>query len=131
MAKKKKAEKPRREFTKRQLSQWERQKKRQRIIFGIGMTIAGGCTVGATWRAGEGHVKLWLALVGIVLSMPLTAEYIMPGFIDMLPGSMNQQVFLPDTYGYVGAICIMLMVLLLWYVFAKWNDRTGKFAALG
>jgi len=101
------------------------------IVFGIGMTIAGGCTVGATWRAGEGHVKLWLALVGIVFSMPLTAEYIKPGFIDMLPDNMNQAVFLPDTYGYVGAVCIMLLVLLLWYVFAKWNERTGKLAALG
>lgn len=99
------------------------------IIFGIGMTIAGGCTVGATWRAGEGHVKLWLALVGIVFTMPLAGEYIKPGFLDMLPSSMNQSVFLPDTYGYVGAVCIMLLVLLLWYVFAKWNERTGKFAA--
>ncbi len=101
------------------------------IIFGIGMTVAGGCTVGATWRAGEGHVKLWLALVGIVFSMPLTAEYIKPGFMDMLPDSMNQKVFLPDTYGYVGAVCIMILILLLWYVFAKWNERTGKLAALG
>ena len=101
------------------------------VIFGIGMTIAGGCTVGATWRAGEGHVKLWLALVGIVIAMPLTGEYIKPGFFDMLPDSMNQQVFLPDSYGYVGAVCIMLLVLLLWYVFVKWNERTGKLAALG
>ena len=100
------------------------------VIFGIGMTIAGGCTVGATWRAGEGHVKLWLALVGIVFSMPLTGEYIMPTFLDILPDSMNQKVFLPDNFGYAGAICIVLLVLLLWYVFVKWNERTGKLTAL-
>ena len=100
------------------------------VIFGLGMTIAGGCTVGSTWRAGEGHVKLWLALVGLVISLPLTAEYIKPAFMDMLPASMNQQVFLPDTLGYGGSICFLLLILLLWYVFVKWNEKTGRLTAL-
>jgi parvulin-like peptidyl-prolyl isomerase len=39
LAKKKKAEKPKREVTKRQLSHWQRQKRRQRIIFGSGILI--------------------------------------------------------------------------------------------
>ena len=39
MAKKKKAEKPQREMTKRQLAQWQREKRRQRIIFGAGIFI--------------------------------------------------------------------------------------------
>ncbi len=36
---KKKIAKPKREFTRRQLSQWQRQKRRQRIVFGIGISI--------------------------------------------------------------------------------------------
>jgi parvulin-like peptidyl-prolyl isomerase len=36
---KKKVEKPRHDFTKRQLSQWQRQKRRQRIILGFGIFI--------------------------------------------------------------------------------------------
>jgi len=36
---KKKVEKPKREFTKRQLSQWQRQKKRQRLVFSVGIFI--------------------------------------------------------------------------------------------
>jgi len=99
------------------------------IIFGVGMTIAGGCTVGATWRAGEGHVKLWLALVGIVFSMPIVGEHIKPGFMEALPSSVKQGLFLPDTYGYLGAVCIILLAVLIWYVFAKWNERTGRFSA--
>ena len=100
------------------------------IIFGLGMTIAGGCTVGATWRSGEGHVKLWLALIGIMIAGPLTAEYIKPGFLDILPASMNKQVFLPDHFTYSGSIVIMLTIFLLWYIFVNWNERTGKFTAL-
>ncbi len=99
------------------------------IIFGFGMTIAGGCTVGSTWRAGEGHVKLWLALIGIIITAPLTAEYIQPAFMDMLPEAMKQQVFLPDNFTYFGAVVIMLLILLLWYIFVKWNERTGKLTA--
>lgn len=99
-------------------------------IFGFGMTIAGGCTVGSTWRAGEGHVKLWLALIGIVITAPLTAEYIQPAFMSILPESVKQAVFLPDYFTYFGAIIIMLLILLLWYVFVKWNERTGKLSAM-
>ena len=39
MAKKKRLEKPRRELTKRQLSRWQQQQKRQRIILGAGIFI--------------------------------------------------------------------------------------------
>jgi uncharacterized protein len=99
------------------------------VIFGLGMTVAGGCTVGATWRAGEGHVKLWMALIGLILSMPLVGEYIKPGFFDMLPDSMNQAVFLPDTFGYGGSISLMLLIIVLWFIFVKWNERTGRLTA--
>jgi uncharacterized membrane protein YedE/YeeE len=94
------------------------------------MTIAGGCTVGSSWRAGEGHVKLWLALIGIIIAGPLTAEYIKPTFLNMLPAWTKQQTFLPDYFTYLGAIIIMLLLLLLWYIFVKWNERTGKFSAM-
>ena len=94
------------------------------------MTIAGGCTIGSTWRAGEGHVKLWLALIGIGIAGPLTAEYIQPRLLNMLPAGLKQTLFLPNTYTYMGAIVIMLLILLVWYVFVKWNERTGKFSAM-
>ena len=100
------------------------------IIFGFGMTIAGGCTVGSTWRAGEGHVKLWLSLIGIIIAAPLTAEYIKPAFLNALSPWMKQQIFLPDHFTYIGSIIIMLLILLIWYLFAKWNERTGKLSAM-
>ena len=100
------------------------------IIFGFGMTIAGGCTVGSSWRAGEGHVKLWFALVGIIVATPLTAEYIKPAFLNMLPDGLKQAIFLPNEFTYLGSIIIMLLILLLWYIFVKWNERTGRFSAM-
>jgi len=100
------------------------------VIFGFGMTIAGGCTVGSSWRAGEGHVKLWFALIGIIFAAPLTLEYIRPALLNMMPVWMKQQIFLPDYFTYLGAIIIMLLILVLWYLFVKWNERTGRFSAM-
>jgi len=52
---KKKIEKPRREVTKRQLSRWQQQKKRQRIIFGVGIVIISVVlvVVGVGWYINE------------------------------------------------------------------------------
>jgi uncharacterized membrane protein YedE/YeeE len=99
------------------------------VIFGFGMTIAGGCTVGSTWRAGEGHVKLWMALIGIIVAGPFTAEYIRPPLMDALPDNMKQQLFMPDHFGYIGSVAIVILIIILWYWFVKWNERTGKFSA--
>jgi len=95
------------------------------VIFGMGMTSAEGCSLSATWKAGEGHVKLWMAMVGILISMPLTGEYLKPRFLDRIPDSMNRAVFLPNTVGYGGAICLMLLVLFLWFVVVQWNEKSG------
>ena len=99
-------------------------------IFGVGMTIAGGCAVGTLWRAGEGHVKLWASAIGFMLMGPISKKFIVPGFTAILPEWAKQKVFLPDTVGYGGAVLIFLVILVLYYVFVKWNERTGKLSAI-
>lgn len=99
-------------------------------LFGLGMTIAGGCTVGSVWRAGEGHVKLWASVVGMVIGMPVTVKYLKPGFLAMLPDTMKQGLFLPSVVSYTGAVMIVLVFITIWYAIVKWNERTGKLSAL-
>ncbi len=100
------------------------------FIFGIGMTVAGGCAIGTLWRAGEGQVKLWLAAIGYMLMAPISKKYIVPGF-KSLPEWAQKKVFLPDVLGsYVSAIVIFLVIIALWYLFVKWNEKTGKFSAV-
>lgn len=52
------------------------------FIFGVGMTLAGGCASGTLYRAGEGYVHFWLTLVTMAL-----------GYV--LFGSLFDQLFLP------------------------------------
>ncbi|MEA2041337.1 MAG: YeeE/YedE thiosulfate transporter family protein [Bacteroidota bacterium] len=99
------------------------------FIFGVGMTIAGGCAVGTLWRVGEGQVKLWAAALGFLLISPISKKFIVPPIVDLLPQSMQFKSFLPDYIGYGGAFALVLIVLLLWYMFVKWNEKTGKFSA--
>jgi uncharacterized membrane protein YedE/YeeE len=100
------------------------------VIFGLGMTLAGGCVVGSLWRAGEGHIKLWAALAGMIITMPLTAKYLAAPFYKALSPGMKQQIYLPSKIGYMPSILIFLLIILLWYLFVKWNERTGKFSAI-
>lgn len=99
------------------------------LIFGLGMTIAGGCAVGTLWRVGEGQVKLWMSAIGFMLISPISKLFIVPAVEKMLPQSMQFKSFLPDYFGYGGAFLLVLAILVIWYSFVKWNERTGKFSA--
>ena len=98
------------------------------VIFGLGMTIAGGCAIGTLWRAGEGHIKLWMAILGFTIMAPITKKFIVPVFESVMPKS--KPIFLPDYLGYTGSVLMLLGFILLAYIFVKWNEKTGKFSAL-
>jgi len=96
-------------------------------IFGVGMVLAGGCGGGTIWRVGEGHVKLWLALITYVFSASLTSEFLQrTGLRDKL----GESLFLPDQVGWGSAVLILIGIIALWYVLARWNEITGKFTAI-
>jgi uncharacterized membrane protein YedE/YeeE len=98
------------------------------FVFGIGMTIAGGCAVGTLWRMGEGQVKLWFSALGFMLVSPVSSKFIVPWVEDVLPFQMQFKNYLPDYLGYPGAVGLVLLILAVWYWFAVWNERTGKFS---
>ena len=99
------------------------------FVFGLGMTIAGGCAVGTLWRVGEGQVKLWASALGFLLISPISKLYIVPPIVKALPQNFNFKNYLPDYLGYPGAIALVLFIILIWYMFVKWNEKTGRFSA--
>jgi len=95
------------------------------IIFGFGMVVAGGCGSGSVWRAGEGHVKLMLAVICFSLSTSL-----FKGWINSWPTLtrlMGERVFLPDPMGYKWSIIMVTVMMLIYYVLATWNEETDAF----
>src|SRR5438105_2529738 len=80
-------------------------------LFGVGMTLAGGCGAGSIWRAGEGQVKLWLALVGFALGAAVTRlALVQTGVLAKL----GWAVFLPSPLGRGASLVLTLALLPLW-----------------
>jgi hypothetical protein len=97
-------------------------------LFGLGMTLAGGCGAGSIWRAGEGQVKLWAAIACFALG----ASLVRLGVTQLgLTGSLGVAVFLPAVLGWGAALLVILGVAAAWALAATWNEQTGKLSALG
>jgi len=96
------------------------------LAFGVGMTLAGGCGAGSLWRAGEGQVKLWVAVACFALGVSLVRLVAAPtGLLQKLGAA----VFLPVTLGWAGAIALIVAIALGWAMLATWNETTGRFSA--
>ena len=96
-------------------------------LFGVGMTLAGGCGAGSIWRAGEGQVKLWIALAGFALGASLARVALaQTGAVQKL----GWAVFLPTALGWGTALVLTLAVLLVWALLATWNEDARVVSAL-
>ncbi len=109
-------------------------------IFGVGMVFAGGCASGALWRMGEGHAKLWVAMlffawIGSIASavfkkLGLTAiDETNVETWEMT--AVGRQAFFPDLLGGWGwALLIGFGLLAFWYAVVRWNETTEKLTVL-
>ena len=93
------------------------------IIFGVGMSIAGGCASGSLWRAGEGHIKLMLAVIFFSLSAGFT-HFVLQYYLEY---SYVKKVFLPEVWNsWLAAFAVVFGILYLWYWIVSWNEKTEK-----
>jgi uncharacterized membrane protein YedE/YeeE len=91
------------------------------------MTLAGGCGAGSIWRAGEGQVKLWAALVGFALGASLMRlALVQTGAL----GKLGWAVFLPSVLGWGAAVVLTLLVVVAWAVAATWNEDSRAVSVL-
>lgn len=95
------------------------------IIFGFGMVIAGGCGSGSVWRAGEGQIKLMLAVFFFTLSMSIVEAWINGS--KTLTALMGHRVFLPDVINYWWSVILLVFLMIVYYMITTWNEETEKF----
>ena len=90
------------------------------FLFGLGMSYAGGCASGSIWRAGEGHLKLWIAVMGFALSAAV-AQIVLVDFRYV------HRIFLPHFFdNWIIGIMIPIGVMYFWYWVASWNEKSEK-----
>jgi hypothetical protein len=95
------------------------------MVFGFGMEVAGGCGSGSVWRAGEGQIKLILAVICFALSMSLFEAWI--GSSEDLTALMGHEVFLPNYLTYKWTLIVLILLMAVYYLAATWNEETEKF----
>ena len=89
--------------------------------------LSNGCGAGSIWRAGEGQVKLWIALAGFALGASLARVALaQTGALQKL----GWAVFLPSALGWGAALVMTLAVLAVWAVLATWNEDARVVSAL-
>ena len=93
------------------------------IIFGIGMSLTGGCASGTLWRAGEGHIKLWIALIAFALSGSYFREWLVESGWSM---KLGEALFIPDLIGWKMGMFSVCLLMLIWYLIVSWNEATRK-----
>jgi len=95
------------------------------IIFGFGMVVAGGCGSGSLWRAGEGQVKLMLAVICFALTNSLFKAWMNAS--KMLTALMGHKIFLPNVITYKWSLILIILIMIAYYILAAWNEKTEKF----
>lgn len=95
------------------------------ILFGIGMVLAGGCASGVLMRAGEGFQAQMVAVLFFIIGSLWGAhDY---GWWDEKFISKAKSVFLPDIFGWFGALTIQLLFIAFLYVLAdKWESKKSE-----
>lgn len=92
------------------------------FMFGIGMVIAGGCASGTLMRVGEGfHIQLISLFFFVVGSLWGAHDF---GWWKLNFILKGKSIFMPDIFGWFGAIVIQLAVIFILYILAlKWENK--------
>lgn len=92
------------------------------FLFGIGMVIAGGCASGTLMRVGEGFTMQILSLFFFVIGSLWGAHDF--GWWKLNFIVKGPTVFLPDIFGWFGAVAVQLLFITALFILAdKWENR--------
>jgi len=83
------------------------------ILFGLGMTLAGGCASGTLYRMGEGYISLWVAFLGTLVGYVFIAhnwEWLYP---NLLAGT---KIWLPQYLGWGWSVFLTISALVSAYI---------------
>jgi len=96
-------------------------------LFGVGMVLAGGCGAGSIWRAGEGHLKLWLTV--FFLAIGTSAMRLLLIRADLIR-QLGAPMFLPNVFGWALAMGGVAVLRIIWYLVAAWNQEKKQVGVL-
>ena len=87
------------------------------VLFGIGMLLSGGCIIGSLFRVGEGGVSALVAFLGVIVGMGIlqfTWPWWWQHYVSKLPA-----VWLPAQIGWIGAVALTLIAIVVLFLIAR------------
>ncbi|MFA5524662.1 MAG: YeeE/YedE family protein [Tissierellales bacterium] len=88
------------------------------FLFGAGMMIAGGCASGTLTDAGEGSVRALIVMLFFGIG-GIIGLIVKPAFTATALGKIGTRVYLPNTFGYIGAVLVTFALLLVLYAITR------------
>lgn len=92
------------------------------ILFGFGMSCAGGCGSGTCWRLAEGGMKQLIAFIFLGISNSISTWFL--GSNEALSSMLGKRLFLPHYLSYQWSVVLIVAVLLIFYRIVTWNEKT-------
>lgn len=91
------------------------------FIFGIGMTIAGGCASGVLMRIGEGHILPWVTLLGFFIGTTLGAKNYSFWYDKIICNT--KVIYFPEHMNFIVVVAAQMVILIGLYKLAAWYEK--------
>ncbi|WP_185956994.1 YeeE/YedE family protein [Staphylococcus hominis] len=82
------------------------------FVFGIGIVLAGGCATGTWYRAGEGLIGSWVALIMYALSATITKAGILLPLMNTINKPTNVNASMSQTTGIPSWILVIILTVV-------------------
>lgn len=89
------------------------------FIFGIGIVLAGGCATGTWYRAGEGLIGSWIALVLYAVTAAITKTGVLLPLMEFINKPTNVNSSMSETTGIPNWILVLIVTAITVYLVVK------------
>lgn len=89
------------------------------FIFGIGIVLAGGCATGTWYRAAEGLIGSWIALIFYMLTSAMMKSGVLLPFNEKLSSVQVYNNSIPKTFGVNVWVFISILVVIVAIIMFK------------
>ena len=82
------------------------------FIFGIGIVLAGGCATGMWYRAGEGLIGSWVALILYAITSAITKTGVLLPVMNMINKPTNVNASVSHSTGLPNWVLVLILVII-------------------
>lgn len=95
------------------------------ILFGMGMIFAGGCASGTLTDMGEGEIRAWIVIPFFLIGS-IPGELARYAIDNQAIGKIGVQAYLPDQFGFFGALVLSLLGLAALYLYTVSYEKKRR-----